>query len=518
LKTTFWEIQRKKKRAITLLFIIFFPFFTLSLFGLLEILRLTSFGFLIRGASPLELLLLSALASILVYIIGIAGARRERILRYLEILKAQKPDKDDLKHKQVENVVNEMSVAATVSPPEVYIIPVLAKNAFSAFNIIAITEGAVSSLERDELQGVIAHEMAHYLNGDSYYKGILSTFVMTLSFFSSASFYLAAGSSSRSKKKGIGGGFWLVFIYLMFVEFLSRLINSLISREIEERADAMAVQFTRNPLSFASALWKVSRDRTRGISAFNNPAMASLFIVNPTIKGIDEISGFLGNIFSTHPPVKKRIKTMLELAGVGEKELIEKVKVSSPKREWWVEKDETWLGPFSMEELLEKTWIGEGVKIKGKTGIVTLKELLSRFKPTEGNCPRCNGPLFYTYYENVPILRCGRCGGIIVREDRVLRIIAREEDNLSAEEIKYTKKIVEEKKEKLFSYGTTPRAVDPTEPLRCPFCGKPMQRRFFNFITYTPVDYCPKCRLYFFGSGEVEMITAGLKRVNILYT
>ncbi len=516
MKKTFWDIQREKKRAITVLFLIFFPFFTLALVGLFHIIKLTSYGLFLRGATSLELLLFSAGISLIIYYLGVLGAKRDRIIRYLEVLRAQKPDPQDLKHKQVQNVVREMAIAATVPVPEVYVIPVLARNAFSAFNIIAVTEGAISSLDRDELQAVVAHEMAHYVRGDSYYKGVLSTFVMAISLFSSVSLLLAGSNDDR--KKGAGGAGLIVLLYLMLVELLTKFINSLISRRMEDLADAMAVQFTRNPLALASALWKISRDRTRGISAFSNPAMASLFIVNPAIRAIDESSGLLGDLFSTHPPVNKRINTMLKLAGASRQQLLDRIAKPKQERDWWVEKDGKWLGPFTLEELMEKTWIGEGSKIRGKEGIITFRDILSKFKQAEGECPRCKGPLFHTYYKNVPLLRCGRCGGIIVREDRVLRLIAREQESITEKEMEYTQGAIDEERGKIYRGGVSPGVVDPSMPLVCPRCGKTMQRRFFNFVTYTPVDYCPKCKLFFFDSGEIEMITAGLKRIDSLYT
>lgn len=515
MKNTFWDIQRKKKRAITLLFLIFFPFFTFALTALFHIIKYTSYGFFLRGATSLELFLISSGISLIIYCIGVVGAKRKRIIHYLELLKAQKPDPQDLKHKQVQNVVKEMAIAATVPVPEVYVIPVLARNTFSAFNIIAVTEGAISSLERAELQAVVAHEMAHYLRGDSYYKGVISSFVMAISFFSSISLLLAGAKEGR--KKGTGGA-GIIILYLLIVEVLTKFINSLIARRMEDLADAMAVQFTRNPLALATALWKISRDRTRGISAFSNPAMASLFIVNPAIRAIDDKSGLLGDLFSTHPPVDKRINTILKLAGADRKQLLAKISKHEYARDWWVERDGKWLGPFSLEELMEKTWIGEGSRIKGKEGVITLGDILSKFKRAEGNCPRCGGPLFHTFYKNVPILRCGRCGGIIVREDRILRLIAREQDSITSEEMEYTLKKVDEERRKIYRGGVSPVVVDPTVPLRCPYCRRSMRRRFFNFITYTPVDYCGKCKIYFFDSGEIEMITAGLKRIDSLYT
>ncbi len=516
--TTFWEIERAKSRAARVLFLIFFPFFTLSMLGLFYLLKI--FWGIFQGASFPELLLASSLMSLVLYFIAKAGARREKILDYLASLKAQRPDLKDLKHKQVQNVVREMAIAASVKPPEVYIIPVLAKNAFSAFDIVAITEGAVSSLDRDELQAVVAHEMAHYLRGDSYYKGIISTFIMAISALLGASIFLS-GTGKKEEREGKGGWAWdfiIVVIYLYLVSLMARLLNAAISRKMEELADARAVQFTRNPMALASALYKISHDRVRGLASFANPALSSLFIVAPTVSSLDEGHGFFSNLFSTHPPTKKRINLLLSMAHSDWNVLRERAVRKRPTGDWFVEKEGKWLGPFTLEQLLEKTWVKEGAKIKGKDGIFVFgPQFLQRFSPAEGQCPRCGGPLFNTYYEYVPVIKCGRCGGVLVRQDRAMKIIARGERLITPSEVKVIREEVEDVRKKMISSGASPEAIDPSAPLTCPFCGEPMQRRFFNFVTYTPVDYCPKCGYYFFDGGELETIIAGLNRINTLY-
>ncbi len=516
--TTFWEIERAKSRAARILFLIFFPFFTLSMLGLFYLLKF--FWGIFRGGGFWEFLLISSLISLALYFMAKAGAKREKILDFLASLKAQKPDLQDLKHKQVQNVVREMAIAASVREPEVYIIPVLARNAFSAFDIIAITEGAVSSLERDELQAVVAHEMAHYLRGDSYYKGIISTFIMAISALLGASLFLSGANKNRDRERR-GGWAWdfiIVAIYLYLISLMARLLNAAISRKMEELADARAVQFTRNPLALASALYKVSRDRVRGLASFASPALSSLFIVPPNVSSLDEGHGLLSNLFSTHPPTRKRIANLLNLAHADWNTLRQRVVKKRPKGDFWVEREGKWIGPFTLEELFEKTWLKEGVKVKGKEGVFIFgPQFLQKFTRTQGNCPRCGGPLFETHYQFVPVIKCGRCGGILVREDRAMKLIARGENLVTSQEIELSREEAKRAKKKLVSGGANPKTVDPSAPLKCPFCGRPMERKFFNFVTYTPVDFCPKCRYYFFDGGELETIIAGLKRIDSLY-
>ncbi len=515
---TFWDIERSRKRAARVLFLLFFPFFTLSLVGLFYLVMFILAGR--PGGNFWEILAVASAISLVLYFIGKSGANRRRILEYLAFLRAQEPDLQDLKHKQTQNVVREMAIAASVKEPKLYIIPVLAKNAFSAFDIIAVTEGAVSGLDRDELQAVVAHEMAHYLRGDSYYKGIISTFLMTVTSLFGLSMAVSGGrQEDRGFRRGLASGrMWFLVAYLYLVQIMARLLNAAISRKMEELADARAVQFTRNPLALASALYKIARDRVRGLASFASPALSPLFIVPPTVSSLDEGKGLFSNLFSSHPPINKRIQLLLNMAHSDLGRLRDRVLRRRPRGDWWVEMEGKWLGPFTLEQLMEKTWLREGARIKGKEGeFVFGPGFLQKFKKTQGQCPRCGGPLFNVRYEFVPVVKCGRCGGILVREDRVMKLIARLEELLTKGEEKLYLEDLEKKKRVLLEKGANPWAVDPSEPLVCPFCGKPMERRFFNFVTYTPVDYCRKCGVIFFDSGELEIIISGLHRIVSLY-
>lgn len=228
---------------------------------------------------------------------------------------------------QLFNVVEEMAIAAGVPMPKVYLMHDSAPNAFAtgrdpAHGIVAITTGLRTKLSRDELQGVIAHEMAHVRNYDIrlmlLVTVLVGTIVMLADFFWRMSFYGPRSSSRQSSssrgRDDKGNVLYLVVIVVAVVlailaPFFAQIIQFAISRQREYLADATAVQFTRNPLGLASALRKLDADQE--VLEAANRGTAQLFIVNP-IKAFANLSE---TMFSSHPPIKDRIARLEALAG-----------------------------------------------------------------------------------------------------------------------------------------------------------------------------------------------------------
>ncbi len=227
---------------------------------------------------------------------------------------------------QLYNVVEEMSLAAGVPLPKVYIIDDTAPNAFATgrnpqHGAIAITTGLRSKLTRDELQGVIAHEMGHIRNLDTRFALLMATLVgivvLLCDFFlRSLRWGRFSGSSSRSRrsdKEGGGGGAIMIVVILLAVllsiiaPLLAKIIEMAFSRQREYLADASAVDFTRNPQGLASALAKISDDPD--VLEVANRATAPLYIVHP-IKHAEDRAG---SIMDSHPPIKDRIARLVSL-------------------------------------------------------------------------------------------------------------------------------------------------------------------------------------------------------------
>lgn len=213
---------------------------------------------------------------------------------------------------QLYNVIEEMAIAAGVPMPKVMVLETDALNAFATGNkpgngTIAVTRGLLNSLNRDELQGVVAHEMAHLANLDTRYMVVVGVTVGLIALvcdmlLRSLSWgRLNRGSSSNKK----GGGAAILIILLIVVAILApiaaKFVQMAVSRQREYLADATSVQFTRNPNGLISALGKLAAkaEPFPGVSR----ATQHLFIVNP----VQTFTAKSSALLATHPDIQDRI-------------------------------------------------------------------------------------------------------------------------------------------------------------------------------------------------------------------
>jgi len=229
------------------------------------------------------------------------------------------PDTRDPDERRLLNVVEEMAIASGIPVPEAYILDnEEGINAFAAGSSVSeaavgFTRGAVQTLSRDELQGVMAHEFSHILNGDMRLNmrliGILFG-ILALSIIGRVLLYSGRGARVRVSGGGRGrdggGGIMLVGLGLIIIGsigvFFSRLIQAGISRQREFLADAAAVQFTRNPAGISGALQKIGSPSRGSRMASPKAEEASHMFFSMGLK-----SDF-GSLFATHPPLPERIK------------------------------------------------------------------------------------------------------------------------------------------------------------------------------------------------------------------
>lgn len=223
----------------------------------------------------------------------------------------------DPKYQQLSNVVDEMAIAAGLPRPRVFVIPDPDPNAFAtgkdpANASIAVTQGLLDKLSRDELQGVIAHEMSHVRNYDIRTMTVVAALigaVMLLTEFGLRSMQLGGGRrrSSSGRGGGTGGAIFLILwlVAMILAPIIARILAMAVSRQREYLADASGAELTRNPASLASALEKIDDavDPTRSIKK----GTAHLCIADPLGSERNEREGFLADIFATHPPIAKRI-------------------------------------------------------------------------------------------------------------------------------------------------------------------------------------------------------------------
>jgi len=234
---------------------------------------------------------------------------------------AKKIRPDD--HPRLYNVVEEMKIASGLEKmPDVYIIDDPALNAFAIGRdpnraSVAITSGLLQKLNRDELQGVIAHEISHIKNRDvllmTMCSILLGTIVILAWYGSRFMIFGAMTGGRRSSSRGGGGGNIIILVvalvFMILAPIMAQLIYLAISRKREYLADASAALYTRYPEGLASALEKLGASTGQLKSA--NQATAPMYIVNPFRKKGMKAS----DLSSTHPPLSERIRVLRAMAG-----------------------------------------------------------------------------------------------------------------------------------------------------------------------------------------------------------
>jgi heat shock protein HtpX len=241
----------------------------------------------------------------------------------LQTTQAVESNPGNPQHQQALNVVQEMALAAGLPAPKLYVIPDEDPNAFATgknpnSSSIAVTDGLLKMLDRDELQGVIAHEISHILYYDTRLMTTVAALVGMIVLFSDLALRglrfggLARGSRSKSKNPVAGLIFLLWIITLIVAPLLTRIMAMMISRRREYLADASAAELTRNPIALAQALAKLENASapTQSIKR----GIAHLCVVDPLGKPVNEKEGFWSDLFSTHPPMKKRIMLLQSMA------------------------------------------------------------------------------------------------------------------------------------------------------------------------------------------------------------
>jgi Zn-dependent protease with chaperone function len=228
-------------------------------------------------------------------------------------------DSGDINKQKILNVVEEMAIASGTPVPAVYLIDEEGINAFAAGYkpgdaIIGITRGAIETLSREQLQGVIAHEFSHIFNGDMRLNirliGILHGILVIgmIGYFILRSAAYGGRVRVRSSKNDNGGGIIFLGIGLIIIgyagTFFGNLIKAAVSRQREYLADASAVQFTRNPDGIAGALKQIGASSAG--SLIENPSAAE---ISHTFFS-QGVTTFLSGLFATHPPLEARIRAI----------------------------------------------------------------------------------------------------------------------------------------------------------------------------------------------------------------
>ena len=245
----------------------------------------------------------------------------------LRSTKARRAVPSGEKERRFLHVVSEMATAAGMPPPSAYVVPDPDLNAFATgidpeSSSIAVTEGLLNSLNREELQAVVAHEMSHIRNYDMRLMTVSAALMGAVALLSDLTGRTMLLRSRSAPDGGAGRGkggaarrlilfiLWLVLVAL--APLISRLLAMAISREREYLADASGAELTRNPLALASALEKI-RAAVSPTYAINN-GVAHMCITDPRGSVIEDKTNIAADLFATHPPMRKRILALKVMA------------------------------------------------------------------------------------------------------------------------------------------------------------------------------------------------------------
>ena len=224
---------------------------------------------------------------------------------------------------QLMNVVQELCIAASLPMPRVYVIDDTAPNAFATGRdpqhaSLAVTSGLLQKMDREELQGVIGHELSHIRNYDIRFTllvGVLVGGVALLSSFFLRYTFWFGGGGRRSRDSDSGGGalqlvaFVIAIVLAILAPIAARFVQLAVSRQREYLADASSVELTRNPHGLERALATIATDKE--VLEVASPATQHLYFTNPIKKFEKRANG----LFSTHPPIVDRINRLRELTG-----------------------------------------------------------------------------------------------------------------------------------------------------------------------------------------------------------
>lgn len=468
-------------------------------------------------------------------------------------LQAQPPDLSDRYHKRFADTLEEMRIAAGMPDIRPYILPAFAINSMALIEpdgtpSVLVTEGLAAEFTRDELQAVIAHELAHIVRGDTYYVTLVCSLVNFFERLRDASrpegYPESAGYSGQSSVSGAP----LLWAALTLSTLVMHMLSTLVSRQRETLADAAAVEFSRNPSPLARAIYKAHL-KNSFVGDFS-VAYSPLLIVPPRSTGVTD--GFISRLFNTHPPLMRRIRMLADMVPTRPAKIIQEVWDIHKSREkartilhsgeevlgkresrpspmdqaviegkiWMIRDPEgEWEGPHTLADLLlldaflPSRWVrNTQEKFEAPASEFpqiqwALQDKAKGKKPEQrksNRCPRCRIPLRENYYEGVLLKICPECDGKLVDAAFMERIIARKEvgfsDHLKAKAKDFEKRFLFDPvlRKKIHS--------DKSPEIACPHCGERMWPRPYNYQYVIPVDKCLHCHKIWFDGDELEIL------------
>lgn len=319
-----YEQQKRNRRQTFIIMTTFVLFFGFLGYGFdLFFLGVDPFGTVYEDARGLPL---GTAVALVVGAIFASWGLQSGAKAILSSARAYPVPEDDPRFRTLINVVDEMTIASGLPRPKVYVVPDPDPNAFATgkdpqHSYIAVTEGLLEHLNREELQAVVAHEMAHIKNYDIRTMTIVAALAGAILLLSDAARRMMwyGGSGRGRSSKGAGGGgaivailFVVWLIAMILAPIISQLLAMAVSRQREYLADASGSELTRNPLALAKALEKIDSAAmpTKAIKR----GSAHLCIVDPLGRRMNFKEGVSAELFGTHPPIHKRIMLLKAMA------------------------------------------------------------------------------------------------------------------------------------------------------------------------------------------------------------
>jgi heat shock protein HtpX len=322
-----FDQQRRNRRDTWLLIAAFVALLGFIGFGF-DLFVLGTTGFVRVGGLPLPLPIAAGGAAL----VGLGSAWLgyrfgDRAVLASSAARPVSPEDRTPDVKQLMNVVAEMAIAAGAPMPRVYLIDDPDPNAFAtgrdpAHASVAVTTGLLRAMNRDELQGVIAHEMSHVRNLDIRKMTLVAALLGAVLLLSDWATRMRLGAvaprdSRRRDGPGIGGplGIVLLAVWLLTIlltPLIGRLLATAVSRRREYLADASGAELTRNPLGLASALKKLEAAAAPTASIYRGTA--HLCIADPLGRAVNQRDGWVADLFATHPPIADRIARLEAMA------------------------------------------------------------------------------------------------------------------------------------------------------------------------------------------------------------
>lgn len=557
---SFTQIEKEKSGVIGFIVVFLSVFYVLMIAGFAVLIKCFLIS-LAKNDIVLRVDVFDFTQWTLIVVVGISGAivhylfsafhLTERVLRWM---RAVEPDPVHEKHRMFLNILEEISAATGGRKFHGVLIPETSLNAFALDDdhtqaVIGITEGALFRLNREQLEGVVAHEAAHILKGDCSTATLVSAM---FEFYTLPIRWWMGGATSSSRNEnyrldvpsadkdsgGLGdflrmfsrSGPVLVFfivvivVFYFFTSVFALLMRMLISREAKLRADAIAVRLTRNPIGLAQAI-RLFAFNWRGCGS-QWQALEGVFFVNPVSGYWDEKNGLASDIFSTHPPIAKRLNVLLDMAHCSTKEFdemmgsqveaVESDAIDHSLKRWFLQKEDQWLGPFTLPEIGMINWLRPQTPVKrwGTNDVTSAQDdpdlkMISKNKNIEQSslCPVCKILLEKVSYEKEIVRKCSSCLGFLIDENQAGVVMMRREIKPGPEAFELARR----EEAKLIDQNVSWAKINQTYPQNgfvCPHCLKSMKTKAFNLYYPIVIDKCFSCGHMWFERGELELLQA----------